>query len=327
MDTGERQTFSVAAVIPAYNVQEYVGRAIESVLGQSRAADEIIVVDDGSTDGTAEVVRAFGDKVTFIQQENAGASVARNAGIKAAESEWIAFLDADDEWLSDKLLMQVEYLQGHEELMWAGGNFFIRSGEESGLQKVSVEYDAWQSYAADKDYIENYFDAYVRDICILTSTVVAKKSLLEDVGLFRVGQMWAQDTDLFRRIAYREPAVGYVVEPVAVYSHELPTSITVLNKGRIAQRCDLIERHLKAAAAAGMAESFRPCAEKIVARWLRGYTSGQRVDVSQMLDQFGELLPRNMRTEMRIRMSFPRLAEVLFGLYFNVKNRIRSGKG
>ncbi|HOM77565.1 MAG TPA: glycosyltransferase family A protein, partial [Anaerohalosphaeraceae bacterium] len=89
---------SISVVIPAYNCQAYIRRAIDSVLGQSRPADEIIVVDDGSTDGTAEAVRTYGAKVILIQQENAGVSAARNAGIRAASGDWIAFLDADDEW-------------------------------------------------------------------------------------------------------------------------------------------------------------------------------------------------------------------------------------
>ncbi|MHC5190567.1 MAG: glycosyltransferase family 2 protein, partial [Planctomycetota bacterium] len=82
----------ISVVIPAYNAEKHIARAIDSVLAQTRPADEIIVVDDGSTDATAEVVRSYGEKVIFIQQENAGVSVARNAGIEAASGDWIAFL-------------------------------------------------------------------------------------------------------------------------------------------------------------------------------------------------------------------------------------------
>ncbi len=116
-------SITVSAVIPAYNAAKYVERAIESVLAQTRKADEIIVVDDGSTDNTADVVRQFGDKVKFIRQENAGASVARNTGIEAATSEWISFLDADDEWLPEKLKLQTEHLQRNPDLAWTTGNY------------------------------------------------------------------------------------------------------------------------------------------------------------------------------------------------------------
>ena len=90
MSQMETKSFTVSAVIPAYNAAEYLGRTIDSVVAQSRAADEIIIVDDGSTDNTADVAGAYGEKVKYIHQENAGASVARNAGINAASCEWIA---------------------------------------------------------------------------------------------------------------------------------------------------------------------------------------------------------------------------------------------
>ncbi len=95
--SNDRQSYAVSVVIPAYNAEKYIGRAIDSVLAQTRQPDEIIVVDDGSTDNTPNAIKSYGSKVYYIHQENGGASVARNTGIEAAKSEWIAFLDADDE--------------------------------------------------------------------------------------------------------------------------------------------------------------------------------------------------------------------------------------
>jgi glycosyltransferase involved in cell wall biosynthesis len=93
-------TNTVSAVIPTFNRRRYVGRAIASVLRQRRPPDEIVVVDDGSTDGTADYVRAeFGDSVRVVEQLNGGVSAARRRGVLEAGSEWIAFLDSDDEWL------------------------------------------------------------------------------------------------------------------------------------------------------------------------------------------------------------------------------------
>lgn len=98
---------TVAAVIPTYNSAHLIRRALDSVVAQTRPVDEIIVVDDGSTDNTEEVVKAYAG-VRYIRQENSGAAIARNNGIFAAQSEWIAFLDADDEWLPDKILRLTE---------------------------------------------------------------------------------------------------------------------------------------------------------------------------------------------------------------------------
>lgn len=92
---------SVAAVIPTYNSSHLIRRALDSVVNQTRPVDEIIVVDDGSTDDTEQVVSGYSG-ARYIRQKNSGAALARNAGIQAAQSEWVAFLDADDEWLPQK---------------------------------------------------------------------------------------------------------------------------------------------------------------------------------------------------------------------------------
>ena len=114
---GSKNSICISAVIPAYNAEKYITRAIDSVLGQTRPVDEIIIVDDGSTDNTAEAIKRYGDKIQYIYQENAGVSAARNTGIKAAATDWIAFLDADDEWLPERIQLQVELLKRIESIL------------------------------------------------------------------------------------------------------------------------------------------------------------------------------------------------------------------
>src|SRR4051812_5809700 len=97
---------TVSVVIPAYNYGRFLGAAIESVLGQSHAASEIIIVDGGSTDDTPEVAKGFSE-VTYIRQENLGVCAARNRGVEASGGEYIAFLDADDTWEPSKLKKQL----------------------------------------------------------------------------------------------------------------------------------------------------------------------------------------------------------------------------
>lgn len=93
----------VSAVIPTYNRRTQVQRAIESVLSQTVPVDEILIVDDGSTDGTSgEISNRFGERVRLIHQENQGVSSARHRGIAESTGEWIAFLDSDDEWLPNR---------------------------------------------------------------------------------------------------------------------------------------------------------------------------------------------------------------------------------
>ena len=144
---------TVSVVIPFYNSERYVARAISSVLSQGRKADEVIVVDDGSTDGTASEVAKFGDTVKYIYQENRGASAARNTGILAAESEWIAFLDADDEWLPDYLEKQSNILISNPQLSWSIANYYtcLQNGNPSEWN----DRKRCQKLSKGKDYFED----------------------------------------------------------------------------------------------------------------------------------------------------------------------------
>jgi glycosyltransferase involved in cell wall biosynthesis len=115
-DIRERRMGSIAipgisVIIPTYNRAQLVTKAIESVLAQTYHDYEIIVVDDGSTDNTREVLEPYMNRIKYLYQENLGPSAARNAGIRASRGEWIAFLDSDDRWLPEKLTQQIEYLQ------------------------------------------------------------------------------------------------------------------------------------------------------------------------------------------------------------------------
>src|SRR6266540_3151057 len=110
-------TPSVAVVIPAYNAARFIRDSLESAFNQTIGApDQVIVVDDGSEDGTTDVVRQFGPRVTLLNQRNGGAAAARNAGAAVARTEWLAFLDADDRWCPAKLEKQLARVN-------AGGDF------------------------------------------------------------------------------------------------------------------------------------------------------------------------------------------------------------
>ena len=116
----------VSVIVPAYNSEAFLEEAIESVLSQTYADTECVVVDDGSTDGTASKAKGFGSRVTYVYQENAERSAARNTGIGAATGGYICFLDADDFYASNKLHEQVEFLKGHPEydVVYSNVRFF-----------------------------------------------------------------------------------------------------------------------------------------------------------------------------------------------------------
>ncbi len=207
--SNDKQSYTVSVVIPAYNAEKYIGRAIDSVLAQTRQPDEIIVVDDGSTDNTADVIKSYGSRVHSIHQENGGASVARNTGIEAAKSEWIAFLDADDEWLPEKLAEQIELHRNNSDLVWSATNYEIRPIDGT-PPKLAFEPQRFGFLCTGAERLESYFDAVGTGLALSTITIMVRKSVVIDVGMFRVGQWWAQDTDLFFRIAYKWPQIGYL---------------------------------------------------------------------------------------------------------------------
>ena len=106
---------AVSVIIPTYNRAHCIGDAINSVLRQSFQDFEFIVVDDGSTDDTSDVLGTYGNRITLIRQANAGVSSARHTGVRAARGEWVAFLDSDDTWDTDKLKTQIEDVQKNPE--------------------------------------------------------------------------------------------------------------------------------------------------------------------------------------------------------------------
>jgi len=104
---------TVSVIIPSYNRAVYLERALHSVLGQTCPADEIIVVDDGSTDNTRKIITGLCQSIQYCYQDNKGVSAARNKGIQQANGQWLAFLDSDDEWLPAKLEKQLAVARQH----------------------------------------------------------------------------------------------------------------------------------------------------------------------------------------------------------------------
>jgi len=188
----------VSVVIPTHNAAQYLGEALESVFSQSYGNLEILVVDDGSTDGTAALLGSFASRLTYLSQEKSGPSKARNTGITNARGEYVAFLDADDIWLSNKIEKQVEILQKNPDAAFV----YAQS------QDFDDQTDRETTVHPENVCSGNLFEMLLVRPLVTLSSVVMKSSILLDVGGFDEALATAEDTHLYLKIARNYKIIG-----------------------------------------------------------------------------------------------------------------------
>ena len=196
----------VSVVIPTYNSARFIGRAVESVLAQTFMDFELVVVDDGSTDETQGIIAGFDDpRLRYVYQENQERSAARNAGIRLSEGSYIAFLDADDLWLSRKLAEQVHLLDESPQLgLLYSGAYLMECGRITGIWKPKHRGDVLRLLI--------YWD----NIITSTSSVVVRRECLDQVGHFDENISSVEDWDMWLRIAVHY-SFDYIPEPLIIY--------------------------------------------------------------------------------------------------------------
>jgi glycosyltransferase involved in cell wall biosynthesis len=180
--------FSV--VIPLYNKEKSIGNTIQSVLNQTLQDFEIVVVNDGSTDNSLQVVEKINDsRIRIINKPNGGVSSARNRGIKEAKYAWIAFLDGDDLWKPNHLSVVYQMLKSFPDKC-----FFSTSFSYLGNSKLSKN-----AKGSDVIIIEDYFKESLNDYLVNSTTAVVNKKCFDDVGFFDIN--YGEDLDMWARIA------------------------------------------------------------------------------------------------------------------------------
>ncbi len=179
----------VSVVIPCYNYASFLKEAIDSALSQSYAAHEVIVVDDGSSDDTTAVAKTFGDQIQYIRTENRGVSAARNTGVKAATGDLIAFLDADDRWLPEKLERQVAMFEADPSLGLVHARSRVFNGS-TGRTKCAP--------ATQKDYS---LHGLLANCGISSPSAVVPRAVFDKVGYFDKDLSNAADWNMWLRIA------------------------------------------------------------------------------------------------------------------------------
>ena len=222
----------ISVVIPSYNRARTLGRALDSVLAQSSPVHEIIVVDDGSSDGTAGLLQREYPQARYFYQRHRGVSAARNHGIRKARGTWIALLDSDDAWLTRKLERQIAALRANP------GYRIVHSNE--------IWLRAGQPLQQKKKHRKGGSRLFERslELCLISpSSVLIERSLLDRQGLFDESLRACEDYDLWLRITRHEPVL-FVDEPLIVkhggHADQLSRS-TGLDKFRIKALVKLLD--------------------------------------------------------------------------------------
>jgi glycosyltransferase involved in cell wall biosynthesis len=202
----------VSALIPTYNRREYIGRCLQSVLSQTSPVDEIIVVDDGSTDGTAEFVqREFGSTVRVVLQENQGVSAARRRLVREAQGDWVAFLDSDDEWTPDRNRVFAEAARAvPNDVAWIFGNLQLiqdNGDQETTFGKFGLRLNQNPTVFADPIAVQHPFQYGMLQASLI------RREALEAVGAFQANLAHSEDylTGVQVACRYKYAAVPAVV--------------------------------------------------------------------------------------------------------------------
>jgi len=183
----------VSVIIPAYNAEKHIRETIESVIAQNYTKIEIIVVDDGSTDNTAEIIKSF-PKINYIFQENQGHGMAKHVGTLHATGELLAFLDADDLWVNHKTQIQVEYLQNNPDLGF-----------------VVCQYTQFLDEGTTKpDWLRSELDAPCS--AFIPSGLLVRRTVIEDIGGFDPKYKRGNDSDWFFRAKDRKIPMTVIPE-------------------------------------------------------------------------------------------------------------------
>jgi glycosyltransferase involved in cell wall biosynthesis len=236
----------VSVIIPTFNRARRVVRAVKSVLSQTYTDLEIIVVDDASTDDTANSLAQFGGRIAcLVHASNLGVSAARNTGIRKSTGPLIAFLDSDDYWLPEKAALQVDYFEQHSQAsICQTEEIWVRKGRRVNPQKKHVKPSG------------DIFEPSLKRCLVSPSSVMLKRSLLEEVGSFDEDLPACEDYDLWLRISCRHP-VHLIKEHLVVkeggHADQLSSRHKGMDRFRINALLKLIEkgalnkRQLKAA--------------------------------------------------------------------------------
>ncbi len=231
----------VSVIIPAFNAQDWIARALRSVQRQDYPQVEVIVVDDGSTDGTKDACAEHRSLVRYFRQEHQGVSAARNLGIHYARGGFLVFLDSDDELLPGMISALVDVLGRMPGTGVVSGAFFIESAGER--VRIPLRDAAWQP-AARVQIVPRVFSAMAKGLEVCVGSVMLRRVVLRGVNGFREDLQYGEDLEFWLRIAGRTPW-AYIDRETMIYHHDPRSSTTLRKKGPRIDRYMMDEGRMK----------------------------------------------------------------------------------
>ncbi len=221
----------VSLIMPTYNCATFIRAALDSVFNQTRPPDEVIVVDDRSTDDTAEILRSYGDRIICITclESKGYASAVRNVGLAAASGDYVAFLDADDVWFPEKLAEQIAVLEANPDVQMVYANFNRTDENDNVIHPGPNRPNAIENgrIVETDEYWDDAFCQLAVRCFMHTSSVVVRRAILDKVGFFDDEMIFYEDADLWMRIVHSHKVLR--VPKILSSYRARPSSLT---KGR-----------------------------------------------------------------------------------------------
>lgn len=223
----------VSIITPLYNNKKYIEKAIRSITSQTYKEFEIIIIDDGSTDGSGELVKdKFGDKVRYIYQDNKGAAAAVNKGISLSRGDYIAFCDSDDWWLPEKLEKQVNFLEANQKFGLVYSDALLANGDILIQQTWLHSRNAIPCFGGKKECLASLFS---KNFIPAPLAVLIRKSVIEQIGLFNEKFPSAYDYEYWFRILEGGIQIAFLDEPLAVWRIHAGQNSKKIRKMKLAQ--------------------------------------------------------------------------------------------
>jgi glycosyltransferase involved in cell wall biosynthesis len=225
----------VSVIMPAYNSEKTITESIKSVLCQTYKFWELIIINDGSTDNTENLIKSFNDnRIIYIYQNNKGVSAARNLGLTLSTGSYIGFLDSDDIWESNKLEIQINYFKNNNEISMIHTDFMTF--------KDSIDHCKYKKYIEPYNNINTYFYRLLINDIIVTSSVILKKEVYDKVGLFDNSFYGVEDWDYWIRVS-KNFNISYI-DNCLTYYRENEAGISKNLKRQLNQEFLIRRKHL-----------------------------------------------------------------------------------